>query len=350
MFKLYPNETTDSLDLYLIAVEQAPENARHQEQKPRRRSSREVVLFYSSTIYGEDHVLDVNEITQPRFSNSPANEEQLQATLVPYSVGARFLRVRSTPPRSFDPSKMRIIQPTTKRGLPQEHSCGTRRAREEEWRRISRRNRHRMVRTRAYRLQSLTSVSSYATSCCTFASTPLAGIASAFPHQWRRRFSIRPMTSIIIKVSTVRPKFRRLALWMRARVRRFAGPATPMVPSEAALAARCRPFRPRSASSPPHATDARQPCRRWHGCRRAGIGVPTIGARSLSVGAGKSTRPSQHVRRWGLPDALHDQGKMEWTKQPTPFGYPVFVVWKGDKPRAVVDMKSKMPWPRRTWP
>ena len=44
-------------------------------------------------------------------------------------------------------------------------------------------------------------------------------------------------------------------------------------------------------------------------------------------------------------DALHDQGRLEYTKQPTPFSYPVFVVWKtlpnGDrKGRAVVDIRG----------
>ena len=43
-------------------------------------------------------------------------------------------------------------------------------------------------------------------------------------------------------------------------------------------------------------------------------------------------------------DKLHDQGKMSWSKQPTPFSYPVFVVWKdtpnGRKGRVVVDIRE----------
>ena len=47
-------------------------------------------------------------------------------------------------------------------------------------------------------------------------------------------------------------------------------------------------------------------------------------------------------------DKLHQQGKMEWTRSSTPFGYPVFVVWrtviKDGKPvrkgRAVVDIRG----------
>ncbi len=47
---------------------------------------------------------------------------------------------------------------------------------------------------------------------------------------------------------------------------------------------------------------------------------------------------------------MHSQGKMSWTTQPTPFGYPVFVVWRtvyrGDikeplrKGRVVVDIRG----------
>lgn len=41
---------------------------------------------------------------------------------------------------------------------------------------------------------------------------------------------------------------------------------------------------------------------------------------------------------------LHDQGRMSWTKQPTPFGFPVFVVWREvdrkSKGRAVVDIRG----------
>ena len=43
-------------------------------------------------------------------------------------------------------------------------------------------------------------------------------------------------------------------------------------------------------------------------------------------------------------DKLHAQGKLHWTTQPTPFGYPVFVVWRdvnGDrKGRVVVDIRG----------
>ena len=49
-------------------------------------------------------------------------------------------------------------------------------------------------------------------------------------------------------------------------------------------------------------------------------------------------------------DKLHEQGKMEWTTQPTPFGYPVFVVWQTipgingapdtKKGRVVVDIRG----------
>ena len=47
-------------------------------------------------------------------------------------------------------------------------------------------------------------------------------------------------------------------------------------------------------------------------------------------------------------DKLHKQGKMEWSNSPTPFGYPVFVVWKTvikdgksvRKGRAVVDIRG----------
>lgn len=41
---------------------------------------------------------------------------------------------------------------------------------------------------------------------------------------------------------------------------------------------------------------------------------------------------------------LHDQGRMSWTTQPTPFGFPVFVVWREvdgeSKGRAVVDIRG----------
>ena len=43
-------------------------------------------------------------------------------------------------------------------------------------------------------------------------------------------------------------------------------------------------------------------------------------------------------------DKLQEQGKMYWSKQPTPFSYPVFVVWKdtqnGRKGRVVVDIRE----------
>lgn len=43
-------------------------------------------------------------------------------------------------------------------------------------------------------------------------------------------------------------------------------------------------------------------------------------------------------------DKLHEQGKMHWSTQPTPFSYPVFVVWKdtpnGRKGRVVVDIRE----------
>ena len=39
-------------------------------------------------------------------------------------------------------------------------------------------------------------------------------------------------------------------------------------------------------------------------------------------------------------DKLHADGKMTWTDKPTPFGFPVFVVWKGTKGRAVVDIRG----------
>lgn len=43
-------------------------------------------------------------------------------------------------------------------------------------------------------------------------------------------------------------------------------------------------------------------------------------------------------------DKLHAQGKMTWSKQPTPYSYPVFVVWKdtpnGRKGRVVVDIRE----------
>lgn len=47
-------------------------------------------------------------------------------------------------------------------------------------------------------------------------------------------------------------------------------------------------------------------------------------------------------------DKMQAQGKMSWTQQPTPFGYPVFVVWrdilKGKettrKGRVVVDIRG----------
>ena len=43
-------------------------------------------------------------------------------------------------------------------------------------------------------------------------------------------------------------------------------------------------------------------------------------------------------------DKMHDQGKMTWSTQPTPFSYPVFVVWKdtpnGPKGRVVVDIRE----------
>ena len=59
-----------------------------------------------------------------------------------------------------------------------------------------------------------------------------------------------------------------------------------------------------SPSAPPGQVDAAVVFDRVAaGMDVAGIGVPTIGARSLSAGAGKSTRPSRHVRRWGVPDA-----------------------------------------------
>lgn len=43
---------------------------------------------------------------------------------------------------------------------------------------------------------------------------------------------------------------------------------------------------------------------------------------------------------------LHEQGKMDWTRKHTAFGYPVFVAWKKiwkdgawtDKPRVVIDI------------
>ena len=47
-------------------------------------------------------------------------------------------------------------------------------------------------------------------------------------------------------------------------------------------------------------------------------------------------------------DRLHQQGKMDWTEQPTLFGAPVFIVWKtvhmrlkkipNQKARVVVDI------------
>ena len=43
-------------------------------------------------------------------------------------------------------------------------------------------------------------------------------------------------------------------------------------------------------------------------------------------------------------DELHRQGRLAWTKQPTPFSYPVFVVWKdvpdGRKGRPVIDIRG----------
>ena len=43
-------------------------------------------------------------------------------------------------------------------------------------------------------------------------------------------------------------------------------------------------------------------------------------------------------------DKMHEQGKMSWSTQPTPFSYPVFVVWKdtpnGRKGRVVVDIRE----------
>ena len=44
-------------------------------------------------------------------------------------------------------------------------------------------------------------------------------------------------------------------------------------------------------------------------------------------------------------DKLHDQGKMQWTSQPTPYSYPVFVVWRqmpdgSRKGRVVVDIRG----------
>jgi hypothetical protein len=44
-------------------------------------------------------------------------------------------------------------------------------------------------------------------------------------------------------------------------------------------------------------------------------------------------------------DELHNQGRLEWTAESTPFSYPVFVVWRtlanGErKGRAVVDIRK----------
>jgi hypothetical protein len=39
-------------------------------------------------------------------------------------------------------------------------------------------------------------------------------------------------------------------------------------------------------------------------------------------------------------DKLQTEGKMEFTTRPTPFGFPVFVVWKNGKARAVVDIRG----------
>lgn len=44
-------------------------------------------------------------------------------------------------------------------------------------------------------------------------------------------------------------------------------------------------------------------------------------------------------------DSMHEQGKMEWSTQPTPFGFPVFVVWKAlpdgtRKGRVVIDIRG----------
>ena len=44
-------------------------------------------------------------------------------------------------------------------------------------------------------------------------------------------------------------------------------------------------------------------------------------------------------------DEMHVQGRLDWTKEPTPFSYPVFVVWKtlpdgSKKGRAVVDIRG----------
>lgn len=44
-------------------------------------------------------------------------------------------------------------------------------------------------------------------------------------------------------------------------------------------------------------------------------------------------------------DKLHEQGRLSWTTESTPFSYPVFVVWKAmpdgtRKGRAVVDIRG----------
>ena len=43
-------------------------------------------------------------------------------------------------------------------------------------------------------------------------------------------------------------------------------------------------------------------------------------------------------------DKLHAQGKITWSNQPTPFSYPVFIVWRdtptGRKGRAVIDIRA----------
>jgi len=43
-------------------------------------------------------------------------------------------------------------------------------------------------------------------------------------------------------------------------------------------------------------------------------------------------------------DKLHDQQRMEWSQEPSPFGFPVFVVWKNvegkRKGRVVVDIRG----------
>lgn len=39
-------------------------------------------------------------------------------------------------------------------------------------------------------------------------------------------------------------------------------------------------------------------------------------------------------------DKLHDDGKVRWTSSHSSFGLPVFVVWRNDKPRVVVDVRG----------